>query len=180
VLPFRVFSQTNLVGTGRPSSLNPRPVNLLQPLVQLQKSQLLYNQADPASFCKTPGVGTCTIPPHASLPPLYAPRGASIPCGLRGLRILPVTKGVYPPRTSGFFGVRGIHNLLALCFHTLTNRYSRNPFRFTSIQIPGGCGSPFVLCALSVSVANRFQKGGRCVRLSRSRVTSSPRSSRSA
>ena len=27
-----------------------------------------------------------------------------------------------------------------LCFHTLTNCFSRNPFIFTSIQIPRGCG----------------------------------------
>src|SRR5713101_7817540 len=29
--------------------------------------------------------------------------------------------------------------LFALCFHTLTNCFSRNPFPFTSIQIPRGC-----------------------------------------
>ncbi len=31
-------------------------------------------------------------------PEPYAPRGASIPCGLSRLRILPVTTGVYPLR----------------------------------------------------------------------------------
>ncbi len=61
MLRFGVFSRTNLVDTGRPTSLNPRPVNLLQPLLLLPKSQLLYNQAYPASFCKTPGVG---VPQH--------------------------------------------------------------------------------------------------------------------
>src|SRR5713226_5600074 len=30
-------------------------------------------------------------------------------------------------------------NLLALCFHTLTNPFFPNPFPFTSIQNPGGC-----------------------------------------
>ncbi len=45
---------------------------------------------------------------------------------------------------------------------------------------PGGVGSPSVLGALSGSVASLFQKGGRCVRLWRSRRVSSPRSSRSA
>src|SRR5216684_6802020 len=33
------------------------PSNLLPPLCRLQKSQLLWNQANPASFCKTPGMG---------------------------------------------------------------------------------------------------------------------------
>src|SRR5260370_19177574 len=48
-----------------------------------------------ALFCKTGGVGTPALPRRASLPPSYAPRGASIPCGLTRLRILPVTTGVY-------------------------------------------------------------------------------------
>src|SRR6266478_4366201 len=47
----------------RHSSLNSRPFNLLQPLCRRQKSQLLWNQANPASFCKTPGVG---VPPQTS------------------------------------------------------------------------------------------------------------------
>src|SRR5216684_4084419 len=32
-------------------------------------------------------------------------------------------------------------NPLPLCFHTLTNPFSRNSFRFTSIQIPRGGGT---------------------------------------
>src|SRR5260370_1736306 len=48
-----------------------------------------------ALFCKTGGVGTPALPRRASLPPSYAPRGASIPCTLTRLRILPVTTGVY-------------------------------------------------------------------------------------
>src|SRR6266851_2962976 len=47
-----------------------------------------------ALFCKTGG-GYPTLPRRASLPPSYAPHGASIPCGLTRLRILPVTTGVY-------------------------------------------------------------------------------------
>src|SRR5260370_10343643 len=57
VVPWRVLSRSNLSYPSRRSSLNPRPVNLLQPLCRSQKSQLLCNQANPASFCKTPGVG---------------------------------------------------------------------------------------------------------------------------
>ena len=48
-------------------------------------------------FAKYRGWGsTPTLPSQDSLPPSYAPRGASIPCGLSRLRILPVTTGVYP------------------------------------------------------------------------------------
>ena len=57
MVPFRVLSRTNLAYSSRQSSLNSRPFNLLQPLCSLQKSQLLWNQGNPASFCKTPGVG---------------------------------------------------------------------------------------------------------------------------
>src|SRR5260370_16797 len=57
VVPWRVLSRSNLSYPSRRSSLNPRPVNLLQPLWRRQKSQLLCNQANPASFCKTPGEG---------------------------------------------------------------------------------------------------------------------------
>src|SRR5713101_3377596 len=35
------------------------------------------------------------FPRHSSLSPSYAPRGASIPCALSPLRILPVTTGVW-------------------------------------------------------------------------------------
>src|SRR5258708_17869618 len=68
VVPFRVLSRTNLAYFPHPSSLNSRPVNLLQPLCRLQKSQLLYYQANPASFCKIPAWG---VPPYTS--PLQSP-----------------------------------------------------------------------------------------------------------
>src|SRR5712664_3572067 len=57
MVPLRVLSRTKLTYPSRHSSLNSRPFNLLQPLCRRQKSQLLWNQANPASFCKTPGVG---------------------------------------------------------------------------------------------------------------------------
>ena len=133
--------------------------NLLQPLAQLQESQLLWNQSNPASCLprarsakgckKTPRAGVplrklvrCTeaqkclsvtpllatlthsvsrksfpchsyantwdgggfrLPSNLEHPtsnlcicPSYAPRGASIPCAVTRLRILPVATGVYP------------------------------------------------------------------------------------
>jgi len=56
-----VLSGTNLAGPSRRRSPNPRPFKSLQPLCRSQKSQLLWNQANPASFAKTPGVG---VPPQ--------------------------------------------------------------------------------------------------------------------
>src|SRR5712664_3663074 len=60
MVPSAVLSRTNFADH---SNLNSRPINLLQPLCRPQKSQLLWNQANPASFCKTPGVG---VPPQTS------------------------------------------------------------------------------------------------------------------
>ena len=52
----RVLPRTNLAYSSSPSTLNPRHFIRLQPLCRPQKSQLLWNQANPASFVKTPGV----------------------------------------------------------------------------------------------------------------------------
>src|SRR5713226_9416768 len=54
--------------------------------------------------------------------------------------------------------------LSVLCFHTLTNCFSRNPFLFTTIRIAPGCGGLCVLCApTSVpSVLNPFLGGPNC------------------
>src|SRR5713226_9335498 len=51
---------------------------------------------DSALTKNTGGGGTPTLPRRAALPPSYAPRDASIPCGLSRLRILPVTTGCTP------------------------------------------------------------------------------------
>ena len=57
MVAFPVLSRSNLADPSRRSCVNSRPFNLLQPLCCSPKSQLLYNQANPASFCKTPGWG---------------------------------------------------------------------------------------------------------------------------
>jgi hypothetical protein len=49
------------------------------------------------------------------------------------------------------FNLRSRSNLSALCFHDLTNPFSRKPFDFTSMQIPRGC-APFSLLSVSVSL----------------------------
>src|ERR1700730_13794317 len=54
---FCVLPRTNLAYCLRHSGLNPRRFILLQTLCRCDKSQLLWNQANPHSFRKTPGVG---------------------------------------------------------------------------------------------------------------------------
>src|SRR5216684_9247447 len=53
----------------------------------------------------------------------------------------------------------------ALCFHTLTNPFSRKPFRFTSIQNPRGCGGPSSLSrsvyASKLDLTSNLQNSGR-------------------
>ena len=54
---FRVLSRTNLLGCSRRFTPNSRFFTRLQPLCRRQKSQLLWNQPNPASFSKMPGWG---------------------------------------------------------------------------------------------------------------------------
>src|SRR5712692_7332528 len=80
------------------SPLLPSACALFFSLCALFPTPVLCFQQLPHSFCKTPGgVATPTLPHQASLPPSHAPRGASIPCGLCRLCILPVTTGVCTP-----------------------------------------------------------------------------------
>jgi|SRR5713226_6225427 len=65
---------------GAPRKVNAFKISALQPLLQ-----------------NTRGGGIPTLLRRASLPPSYAPHGASIPCALNRLRILPVTTGGVPP-----------------------------------------------------------------------------------
>ena len=51
-----MLSRTNLASFSLCSTPNPRVFMRLQPLDRSQKSQLLCNQANPASFAKMPGV----------------------------------------------------------------------------------------------------------------------------
>src|SRR5260370_29784871 len=62
VVWFLVLSRRNLPDPTRRSSPNPRLFILLRTLLRSEKTQLFYNQANPHSFCKTPGVG---VPLHA-------------------------------------------------------------------------------------------------------------------
>jgi hypothetical protein len=92
-------------------SRNSFPCILLQPLASLFSPATLSFQSLTASFCKNRGVGI----------PLQT-RRSSGPGQFSMLSL--------PPWQS---------NLLALCFHNLTNPFSHNSFYFTSIQNPRGC-----------------------------------------
>ena len=82
---FRILPVATGVGTLSPlvfqasslpypaSSTNPRRLILLQTLCRRQNTQLLWNQANPNSFAKTPEVGVPRFPfqpPTAHYPPL--------------------------------------------------------------------------------------------------------------
>src|SRR5216684_3073712 len=76
MLLFPVFSRRNLAYPSRRSSLNPRPVNLLQPLCSLLLTPILCFQQLAASFSKTPGVGGLSASVHprtSNLEPLHLP-----------------------------------------------------------------------------------------------------------
>ena len=156
-----MLSRTNLADSSRHSSLNPRPVNLLQPLLLRPKSQLLWNQANPASFCKiarvgyperiygTPGVGLtvqhvihCTEAQKCpSVSPLFATLTHSMSRKSFACHSYANTRdgGVTPPPISA--SVLATPILFALCFYSDTNPFSRKSFLFTSIQILGGVTS---------------------------------------
>ena len=139
-----MLSRTNCPYSSRRSTPNPRPFNLLQPLCRSQKSQLLWNQANPNSFPKTPGVGYTLQKPScgiSSLQPLF-PRAVC----------KPVTPRLTAPSSLALtfrFSYFALRFLSPLCFHNDTNCFSRNPFVFTTIRIAGGYGG---LCAGSVSL----------------------------
>jgi len=181
VLSFRVLSQRNLSYRSRRSSLNPRPVNLLQPLDSLFLTPILCFQQLAASFHKTPGVGVLFgfRPTIQSLTSAFATvthslsrksfpchsyantreGGATGPspnlehltsnlCFYRYMRhvaplspvpsldcaYLPSPRGGVPTTRFRFPCTCGKPNWLALCFHTLTNLFSRNSLMLTSIQ----------------------------------------------
>jgi hypothetical protein len=82
----------------------PAQISKLLPFRKLlrctEAQKCLFVSPFPATPMQTRGMGVpplLQLPRQASLPPSYAPRGASILCGLSRLRILPVATGVHPP-----------------------------------------------------------------------------------
>jgi hypothetical protein len=74
------------------------------------------------------------VPPFR---PSLSPQSDVYPKGPRHLPSLPTTHD----RIAFSLSTTHYPLFFALCFHTVTNPFSRNPFRFTSIQNPGGRGS---------------------------------------
>ena len=150
VLPRQIISQYP------PRQSNPFLIRQLQPLCPLFSSPAFCFQSFAASFSETPGVG---VPPHirASLrfrrhmrhvAPLYpvtsvdcayflSPRGCTYPPTGHPLRVSDSPR----LRQTQFAACPPWR---ALCFHILTNCFSRNLFLFTTIHIAGGWGGfPF-------------------------------------
>jgi hypothetical protein len=97
LVPYHVLSQqTSQTPPGR-SAFNSRPINALQPLtiswLSFSDSHPLFSLACSFFLQNTGGGVLNTSAPPLPLPS-HAPCGASIPCGLTQLRILPVTTGV--------------------------------------------------------------------------------------
>jgi hypothetical protein len=93
-----------------PNKANSFAPTLLRALCRSEKSQVLCNQANPDSFCKTAGVGY----PEC----FYGAPRVGVPAQL----------------TVGFCGI----DLQAFSFQNFTNPSFRNSFACTSIQNPGG------------------------------------------
>ena len=82
-----MLSRTTLSCPSPNNSPNSRPLNRLQPLSRRQKSQLLWNQANPASFPKLPGCGV-GIPKRNYGTPGVGYTRKSRPCGISKIRTL--------------------------------------------------------------------------------------------
>src|SRR5216684_2019509 len=117
-------TQTTLPAISYPLSFQSTGASLpsfftRRPLFSIACSLFLQN---------TRGGGTSANPRHASLPPSYAPRDASIPCTLTRLRILPVTTGVYTFANSSVAPKPQKCLSVSPLFATLTHSLSRNSF----------------------------------------------------
>jgi len=93
--------------------------------------------------------GISAYPRHALLTASHAPRGASIPCALTRLRILPVATGVDYSlrqfRNRGFFlcvsvPLWQIPFCLSFVFTTIRIAFPATPLFSQPSALPGGCG----------------------------------------
>ncbi len=149
MVPFRVLSRTNLAGCPPSISCTSSISFASFRLRTLDFSLRSFSHLDPlfsitsALFSQNTGgcgyqhfrVTLCLrrrmrhvalVSPVPSLDCVYFPSPRGCTTNLR-FSLLGVSVPLWQPI------------LFALCFHTLTNCFSRNPFPFTSIQIPRGC-----------------------------------------
>jgi hypothetical protein len=100
MLSWLVLFQTSLAAPVRHSNPNSRPFNRLQPLCRREKSQLLCNQANPASFSKIPGWGghpeRIYGTPGVGYTLASRPRGLSKSCPLLCVGSAPSASQRYP------------------------------------------------------------------------------------
>ncbi len=143
------LTKTPEEGVSPPSSV-PCCVSVVNPLLSsvcslfalfLRPPSFVFSNLEPLS-AKHPGGGYPNTSAPSFVPPSHAARGASIPCAVSRLRILPVTTGAcVPPTRFRFLCGRAGSNCLALCFHILTNCCFGNPFLSQPSALPGGGGA---------------------------------------
>jgi hypothetical protein len=125
-----VLSRKDLAEAFTAPTPNSRPFNLLQTLCRSCKSQVLWNQANPNSFAKIPGVAYTPLKPASRISNLQTLAPPAVCKSVNDSRS-EVLRVSMPPC--------GIPFWFALCFHNVTNCFSRNLFLFTTIRIARGC-----------------------------------------
>ena len=149
-----MLSRTALSYSSLNGSLNSRPLNRLQPLCRPQKSQLLWNQANPASFPRTPGVGyTLKSRPNGitNLPALFKPPSCNLanvilaePLNLSSTP-RPPCSDLHALRVKPFLAFAGRHApLTAFRINTcksVSKQTTLTPFRITTYAKPRGRGN---------------------------------------
>jgi hypothetical protein len=149
--PFRMHTYKNTGGGGVAAKLRALlrscgksiTFRYSQPLCPLSPTPILCFQQLRASFCKTPGWGggTATPPLRSSFPRHMRHVAPLSPVPSVDCAYFPSPQGACVPLTRfRFLCGRARSNCLALCFHILTNCFSRNPFSFTTIRIAYGGG----------------------------------------
>src|SRR5216684_342726 len=152
-----------------PAKLNPSPSHSCKLLCAPQKVNSRQISSLQPLFAKHPGWGypsedvRCTGAQKCpSVSPLFATLTHSVSRKSFACHSYANTRdgGVTPPPISA--SVLATPILFALCFHILTNCFSRNPFLFTTIRIAPGCGGLHVLCAptSAASVLSLFLQAG--------------------
>jgi hypothetical protein len=147
-----VLSRTTLSYPSPHDSLNSRSLSRLRPLCHRQKSQLLWNQANPASFSKLPGWGGYPERNYGTPGVGYAlksrPCGISNPCPLLCVGSAPSASQRYPG--SAHCPVKGATTFRINTCKSVSKQRTLTPSRITTYEKPRGGGYPhhcLVLCA---------------------------------
>ena len=149
--PFRMHTYKNTGGGVSPPSSVPCRVSVVNPLLSsvcslfalfLRPPSFLFSNLEPL-FAKHPGGGYLNTSAPSLVPPSHASRGASIPCAVSRLRILPVTAGVYyPSRVSDFSAVAPDPIASPFVFIFLRIAFPATPFLSQPSALSRGVGVP--------------------------------------